>query len=112
MTTRNPKYHVATPNVVDSTSEPMEIEEWESSTDEEDKFTIEKKAPPNPIYIKTPDVVRNPRTGRYISTSSRAYNELRRGVYRTPTEKRAVTPPHEKEEKEDDAVDIWSRHGF
>jgi len=112
MTTR--KYQVTHPKMDESTNEPMEIENW-SNSDSDDDMKLEKPPLNNPIYQVThqPAMVRNPHTGRYISTTSRAYNELTRGVYRTPTERRnntEITEPHK--EPSSKMEDLWDKHGF
>lgn len=119
MTTR--QYTVTHPITDDSTNEPMEIETWSNdSEDSEDSMVLVKEPLQNPIYQVThqPAVIRNPRTGRYISTTSRAYNELTRGVYQTPTEKRVTASRDNdqdgmKQERPLSKMDeLWASHGF
>lgn len=120
MTTQVPKFTVTHPIVDNSTTEPMEVETWSNeSENSDDDMIIQKEPLHNPIYQVShqPVVIRNPRTGRYISTTSRAYNELTRGVYQTPTEKRhnTVTLPQKQQDTpkaQSKMDDLWAKHGF
>jgi hypothetical protein len=91
----------------------MEIENWSDSSS--DSMELKVEPPQNPIYQIThePAIVRNPHTGRYISTTARAYNELTRGVYRTPADKKQVREEvAEPKSKTTNMDDLWARHGF
>ena len=118
MTAQVLKFTVTHPIVDDSISEPMEVENWSNeSENSDDDMIIQKEPLHNPIYQVShqPTVIRNPRTGRYISTTSRAYNQLTRGVYQTPTEKRHNTvtlPEEETPEPQSKMDDLWAKHGF